>query len=118
MSIRHVLAVVPVTDLDAATDWYSRLFDAAPTNVPMRGLLAEWRLTENGWVQLSTQAGLAGSGSLNLAVDDLDEHVQAARGRGFEIGASVGVNKGVRLAELHDPDGTTVTFIGGFREHY
>jgi predicted enzyme related to lactoylglutathione lyase len=118
MSIRHVLAVVPVADLDAAIDWYSRLFDAAPTNVPMPGLLAEWRLTENGWVQLTTQAGPAGSGSLNLAVDDFDAHIQAVRDRGIEVGSPVGVNKGVRLAEVHDPDGTTVTFIGDFRELY
>jgi glyoxylase I family protein len=117
MSIRHLLAVIAVSDLDVSVEWYTRLFGAPPTNVPMPGLLAEYRVTGHGWVQLTTQVGPAGSGFLNLAVDGEDD-LREVRRRGIDVGPPVGVNKGVSLVETHDPDGTTVTFILDFRDEY
>jgi len=53
MSIQHVLAVVPVADFEAAHAWYERLFGRPADNLPMAGRLVEWRVTENGWVQVT-----------------------------------------------------------------
>jgi glyoxylase I family protein len=117
MSIDHVLAVVPVGDLEAAHAWYERLFGRPADNLPMEGLV-EWRLTDGGWVQLTRDADRAGSALLNLAVDDLERHVADVSGRGPAPGAIETVTKGVQLSAIRDPAGNTITFIGNFRVRY
>ena len=57
MPIDQLLAVVPVADFDAAHEWYERLFGRPADNLPMEGRLVEWRVTGNGWVQVTTDAG-------------------------------------------------------------
>ena len=117
MSIDHVLAVVPVADFEAAHAWYERLFGRPADNLPMAGLV-EWRLTDSGWVQLTRDADRAGSTLLNLAIDDLERHVADISGRGLAPGAIETVSKGVQLSGIRDPEGNTITFIGGFRVRY
>jgi len=118
MSIEHVLAVVPVADFDAAHAWYEHLFGRPADNLPMEGLLVEWRLTETGWIQVTCDPDRAGSGLLNFAVDNLDSHIADISRRGLAPGAIETVNKGVRLSAIRDPDGNTITFIGDFRVDY
>jgi glyoxylase I family protein len=118
MSIDHVLAVVPVTDFEAAHAWYERLFGRAADNLPMPGRLVEWQVTDSGWVQVTRDDDRAGSALLNFAVDDLDGHVAAVSGRGLAPGAIETVNKGVQLSAICDPEGNTITFIGDFRVQY
>jgi glyoxylase I family protein len=117
MSIDHVLAVIPVADLAVSADWYGRLFDTEPTNRPMPNLV-EWRLTETGWVQVFVDGERAGRSFFNVAVSNLDAHVEALRGRGFAPGEIQDATKGVRISTIEDPDGNTLTFIGGFRVAY
>ena len=85
MSIKHVLAVVPVSDLQASSRWYEALFGRPADNNPMP-TLAEWQVVPGGWVQVFTDAERAGSGLLNFAVDDLEAHVADLRQRGLEPG--------------------------------
>ncbi len=118
MSIDHVLAVVPVADFDSAHAWYERLLGRAADNLPMEGLLVEWRVTDTGWLQVTRDADRAGSAQLNLAVDDLDKHVAEVSTRGLTPGDIETVNKGVQLSAIRDPDGNTITFIGSFRVQY
>jgi glyoxylase I family protein len=118
MSIDHVLAVVPVADFEAAHAWYERLFGRPADNLPMEGLLVEWRVTESGWVQVTHDAERAGSALVNFAVDDLDQHVADVSARGLTPGAIETVNKGVQLSTIRDPEGNTITFIGDFRVQY
>jgi len=75
MSIEQVLAVVPVADFEAAHAWYERLFGRPADNLPMAGRLVEWRVTENGWVQVTFDADRSGWGLLNFAVDHLDRGI-------------------------------------------
>jgi len=117
MSIAHVLAVVPVADFEAAHAWYERLFGRPADNQPMEGLV-EWRATDSGWVQVTRDADRAGSGLLNFAVDDLDQHVTEVSQRGLTPGAIQTASKGVKLCAIQDPDGNAITFIGGFRVEY
>jgi glyoxylase I family protein len=72
----------------------------------------------SGWVQLTRDADRAGSALLNLAVDDLEGHVADISGRGLAPGAIETVSKGVQLSGILDPEGNTITFIGGFRVRY
>jgi predicted enzyme related to lactoylglutathione lyase len=117
MPIDHVLAVIPVADLTVSADWYERLFDAVPTNRPMPNL-AEWRLTDTGWVRVFVDGERAGGSFFNLAVSELDEHLRGLRGRGFALGEVQEATKGVRISTIEDPDGNTLNFIGGFRVVY
>jgi glyoxylase I family protein len=118
MSIDHVLAVVPVSDFDAAHAWYERLFGRPADNLPMEGRLVEWRVTDTGWVQVHSDADRAGSALLNFAVDDMERHIADVSERGLTPGTPETVNKGVQLSAIRDPDGNTITFIGNFRVNY
>jgi hypothetical protein len=71
-----------------------------------------------GWVQVFTDAERAGSGLLNFAVDDLETHLADLRERGLEPGEITGASKGVHLSMVTDPDGNTISLIGGFRVEY
>ena len=117
MPVDHVLAVVPVSDIGVARPWYERLFGRPPTNVPMVSLV-EWQVTPSGWVQVFLDPGRAGSGLLNLTVDDIDGELALLVGRGLAPGPVETVSKGVQLSALLDPDGNRITLIGGFRPDY
>jgi glyoxylase I family protein len=117
MSIEHVLAVVPVSDLGRASPWYEALFGRAPDNRPMESLV-EWQVTNGGWVQVTVDTSRAGSGLLNFAVDDLAATREELATRGVETGEVQGVTKGVELSAASDPDGNTLTLIGNFRVRY
>ena len=117
MAIEHVLAVVPVSDIERAERWYEQLVGRPADNRPMDSL-AEWRATSDGWVQVTVDQRRAGSALLNFAVDDLPAHLEDLRSRGLEAGAVQDVNKGVQLSAITDPDGNTITFIGRFRVSY
>lgn len=117
MTFQHVLAVVPVSDLDRAKAWYEKLFGRPADNTPMP-VLAEWQVVPGGWVQVFVDEERAGTGLLNFAVDDLPAHVAAATEAGLRPGGIEDANKGVRLATLADPDGNTIRLIGGFRVEY
>jgi glyoxylase I family protein len=69
-------------------------------------------------VQVFVDDQRAGSTAVNVAARDLDVHIEDLRRRGLEPGEIIEANKGVRLSALTDPDGNTVTLIGGFRVRY
>jgi predicted enzyme related to lactoylglutathione lyase len=117
MAIEHVLAVVPVSDVDAARRWYATLFGRDADNNPMPTLV-EWQVVPRGWVQVFDDAERAGTGLLNFAVDDLEGHLAQVHDQGVEPGAVTDAAKGVRLSTLTDPDGNLVRLIGGFRVDY
>lgn len=117
MRVRHVLAVVPVSDIEVAAQWYERLLGSPPTNRPMPTLV-EWRTTSTGWIQVFADGERAGSTAVNLAVDDLAATIGELADRGLSPGEIQDASKGVQLSTLDDPDGNTVTLIGGFREEY
>ncbi len=118
MPIEHVLAVVPVVAFDASHTWYERFFGRPADNLPMKGRLVEWRVTDNGWLQVTTDAVRAGSALVNFAVEDLGDHIAELTGRGLAPGKIEIVNKGVELSSISDPDGNTITLIGNFRINY
>ena len=118
MSFEHVLAVVPVADFDASHMWYERFFGRSADNLPMKGLLVEWRVTDTGWLQITTNPPRAGSALVNFAVDELRRHIAELARRGLAPGEIEVVNKGVELSSITDPDGNTITLIGNFRINY
>jgi hypothetical protein len=71
MDVNQLLAVVPVSDIEAPARWYERLLGGPPTNHPMPSLV-EWRTTSTGWARVFADRARAGHTALNLAVDDLE----------------------------------------------
>ena len=59
MSIEHVLAVVPVSDLQVSSRWYEALFGRPADNNPMP-TLAEWQVVPGAWVQIFTDSDTRG----------------------------------------------------------
>jgi predicted enzyme related to lactoylglutathione lyase len=108
--INHVLAVAPVTDHEAAVDWYTRLLGRPADARPMPGL-ADWHLTDSGWLQVFTDPERAGHALINLAVTDLDTELATLAAHGIAAGASLAAKDRVRFASVHDPDGNRVTLI-------
>jgi glyoxylase I family protein len=117
MPIEHVLAVVPVSDVERAEAWYEALFGRPADNRPMPSLV-EWQVTAAGWVQVTLDSDRAGSGLLNLAVDDLEATRGELERRGVHTAAIQPVSKGVELSATSDPDGNAITLVGSFRVRY
>lgn len=60
--------------------------------------LAEWRITDTGWLQVWEDADRAGTALLNLAVNDLSAHLHGLASRGLTPGEIQTVKKGVQLS--------------------
>src|SRR6186713_1488176 len=58
-TVQHTLAVVAVSDMDQAAEWYERLLGCPPTNRPMPSLV-EWQVTSGGWLQVTADKHRAG----------------------------------------------------------
>ncbi len=82
MPIKHVLAVVPVSDIDRSEQWYASLFGRPADNNPMPTLV-EWQVLPGAWVQVFSDPERAGRGLLNFAVDDLEKHLAEIGARGI-----------------------------------
>ncbi|BBX19037.1 glyoxalase [Mycolicibacterium duvalii] len=117
MQIGHLLAVVHVTDIEVSRAWYAALFGRCEDNNPMPTLV-EWQVLPGAWVQVFRDPVRAGTDEINVAVDDLERHIDELRERGLSPGAIAEANKGVRLSRFPDPDGNVVSLIGGFRVDY
>lgn len=117
MSLQHLLAVLPVSEITTANVFYERLFGRPADNHPMPSLV-EWQVLPQAWLQVTEDAERAGSGLLNLAVDDLAGHLEELQGRGLTGSEIQRVTKGVELSSLQDPGGNVITLIGNFRVEY
>jgi glyoxylase I family protein len=77
MSIEHVLAVVPATDVERSRPWYEALFGRAADNNPMSTLI-EWQVVPGGWVQVFASDEHAGSTVVNLDGMEADSRPKAS----------------------------------------
>ena len=115
--IEHALAVVTGRDIDSAREWYERLFDRRPDNTPMASLV-EWRVASAAWLQVTVDPERAGSSMFNVAVDELAPFVDAARAPGHRLRRHRPRQQGSQTLDGPDPDGNSITAIGGFRKDY
>jgi hypothetical protein len=71
--------------------------------------LAEWQITETGWVQLALDRDRAGNAMMTLGVDDLEMQVSELKRRGLPTG-TITSGEAARFASMSDPDGNAITF--------
>ena len=99
MAVDHLLAVVPVSDIDAAGTWYESLIGRRADNNPMPTLV-EWQLVDSGWLQVFVDADRTGSGLLNFAVNNLEHHIAELRHRGLRPSEIVDANSRAKAAAI------------------
>ena len=111
----ELFAGMPVTDLERAKEWYSRLLGAEPSFLPNE-TEAVWTLADQRHVYVVVDAHRAGGGHLTLFVDDLADRVGAIEERGIAPATDETYGNGVRKLEYHDPDGNQLGIGGGPEE--
>jgi len=100
----HLFAGIPVSDRQAAGEWYERLLGRPPDLIP-NAREAAWRLTDSGWLVIERDPARAGSALHTLLVADLDGFLAGLAERGVRAGPVELIGDGVRQAIVSDPDG-------------
>jgi catechol 2,3-dioxygenase-like lactoylglutathione lyase family enzyme len=106
--ITHLVAGVPVSDLDASTDWYTRFFGRAPDMYAGDEIL--WDVDDHATLFIEPDAGRAGSGRITFAVSGLDELLDRLSAYGIEYEPVETYSNGVRHTKIPDPDGNAIAF--------
>ena len=106
--ITHLYAGVPVTDLDAGIDWYTRFFGRPPDH-PM-GTEQLWEIDEHAGLFIEPNPSHAGSGRITLAVRGLDELLERLTAVGIAYEPIETYSNGVRHVTIPDPDGNAIAF--------
>ncbi|GAB08504.1 hypothetical protein GOARA_012_00540 [Gordonia araii NBRC 100433] len=107
-SITHLIAGVPVSDLAAGTDWYTRFFGRGP-DLHVGGEIL-WDVDEHATLFIEANAEHAGSGRVTFGVSGLDELLDGLTARGIAYEAVETYDNGVRHVDIPDPDGNAIAF--------
>ncbi len=67
-AITHLFAGVPVSDLDASVDWYTRFFGRPPNSRVGDEVL--WEIDERACLFIEPNAARAGAGRITLAGEE------------------------------------------------
>jgi predicted enzyme related to lactoylglutathione lyase len=108
MSIDNALASIAVKDLKAASAWYEKLLGRPADTTPMPEV-AEWKFKRGGWLQVYQLPERAGSGSVTLAVSDIEEVVEHARKLGIDT-SQKSTSARVKTLMITDLDGNHIAF--------
>jgi catechol 2,3-dioxygenase-like lactoylglutathione lyase family enzyme len=107
-AITHLFAGIPVSDLHASVDWYTRFFGGPPDR--RVGAEVLWEIDEHAWLFIEPNAAQAGAGRITLAVTGLDELLERLTAQGIEHEALETYSNGVRHVKIPDPDGNAIAF--------
>ena len=107
-AITHLLAGVPVADLDAGIDWYTRFFGRPPDMRAGDEIL--WDVDEHATLFIEPNAAHAGTGRITLAVAGLDALLERLAAEGIEHEPIETYSNGVRHVKVPDPDGNAIAF--------
>lgn len=106
-----LFAGISVRDYPAALDWYERLFGGPPVFSP-NDVESVWEVDEHRYVYVEQRPDHAGHALVTLFVEDLEERVTGAAGRGIEPAKRETYENGVRKVTYLDPEGNEVGFGG------
>jgi len=106
--ITHLIAGVPVSDLDAGIDWYTRFFGRPPDMRAGDEIL--WDIDEHATLFIEPNAAQAGAGRITFAVAGLDALLDRLAAAGIEHEPIETYSNGVRHVDIPDPDGNALAF--------
>jgi catechol 2,3-dioxygenase-like lactoylglutathione lyase family enzyme len=107
-AITALFAGVPVSDLDASLDWYTRFFGRAPDLRVGDEIL--WEVDEHATLFIEPNVAQAGAGRITLAVTGLDTLLERLTDQGIEHESIETYSNGVRHVKIPDPDGNAIAF--------
>lgn len=107
-AITHLYAGVPVTDLEASIDWYTRLFGREPDFRAGNEIL--WEIAASVTLFIEPEAEQAGTGRVTFSVIGLDALLESLAARRIDHQAIEAYSNGVRHVKIPDPDGNAIAF--------
>lgn len=107
-AITHLYAGVPVADLEASVDWYTRLFGRDPDFRAGNEIL--WEVASAATLFIEPYAERAGTGRITLSVTGLDALLESLGVRRIDHEAIETYSNGVRHVKIPDPDGNAIAF--------
>jgi catechol 2,3-dioxygenase-like lactoylglutathione lyase family enzyme len=107
-AITNLYAGVPVAELTASIDWYTRLFGRRPDMRAGDEIL--WDLDEHATLFIEPNAAHAGSGRITLGVVGLDALLERLVTEGIDHEPIETYSNGVRHTKVPDPDGNAIAF--------
>jgi catechol 2,3-dioxygenase-like lactoylglutathione lyase family enzyme len=107
-AITHLFAGVPVSDLDASIDWYTRFFGRPPNHRVGDEVL--WELDGGATLFIEPNAAEAGAGRITFAVSGLDTLLERLAAARIEHEPIETYSNGVRHVNVPDPDGNAIAF--------
>ena len=110
-AITNLYAGVPVADLDASIDWYTRLFGRPPDMRAGDEIL--WDVDEHATLFIEPNAEHAGAGRVTLGVAALDALLERLAAQGIDHEPIETYSTGVRHTKVPDPDGNALAFAEG-----
>jgi catechol 2,3-dioxygenase-like lactoylglutathione lyase family enzyme len=105
-AITHLIAGVPVSDLDAGIDWYTRFFGRPPDMRAGEEIL--WDVDEHATLFIEPNSAHAGTGRITFAVAGLDAVLERMASEGIEHDPIETYSNGVRHVKVPDPDGNAI----------
>ena len=110
-AITHLYAGVPVIDLDASIDWYTRFFARPPDFRAGDEIL--WEVEASATLFIEPDSDRAGTGRITLSVTGLDALLERLTADHIEHEAIETYSNGVRHVDVPDPDGNVIAFAEG-----
>ena len=110
VAVAYLFAGVVVSDIAAATEWYTRFFGREPAFRP-NDYESIWQTVATGSVYIKADPPHAGHSVLSLAVASLEAAIADLASRGIETGPVEHVGTVGIEAKLNDPDGNEITLV-------
>jgi catechol 2,3-dioxygenase-like lactoylglutathione lyase family enzyme len=107
-ALTHLYAGVPVSDLDAGIDWYTRFFGRPPDFSAGEEML--WEVGEHATLFIEPNAAHAGGGRITFAVTGLDALLERLAAEDIGHAPLETYSNGVRHVTIPDPDGNAIAF--------
>jgi catechol 2,3-dioxygenase-like lactoylglutathione lyase family enzyme len=105
-AITHLIAGVPVSDLDAGIDWYTRLFGRPPDMRVGDEIL--WDIDEHATLFIEPNSARAGAGRITLVVAGLEALLERLAAQRIAHEPIETYSNGVRHVNVPDPDGNAI----------
>jgi catechol 2,3-dioxygenase-like lactoylglutathione lyase family enzyme len=107
-AITDLFAGVPVSDLDASIEWYTRFLGRPPDSRAGDEVL--WEIDEHAWLFIEPDAAQAGAGRITFAVTGLDGLLERLAAERIDHEPIETYSNGVRHVKVPDPDGNAIAF--------